>query len=55
MTIGSNKFSQFVVSLYQNLTIFIWRPEPQDMIAMRSIITHRGSIKSVKILDELKN
>ena len=35
--------------------MFIWRPEPQDIIAMRSIITHRASIKSVKILEEFKN
>lgn len=49
-TIGNSKFSQFIVTLYENLTMFIWRPEPQDIFAMRSIITHRASIKSVKIL-----
>lgn len=26
LTIGSNKFSQFIVTLYQNMTMFIWRP-----------------------------
>lgn len=50
-TIGT-KFNQFIITLYENLTMFIWRPEP-TIAAMRSIITHRSSIKLIKILDEI--
>ena len=52
-TIGSY-FSQFIITLYDNKTLFVWRPEP-EMIAMRSIISHRASISSVKVLDEINN
>lgn len=53
-TVGGDSFCQFIVTLYENQTMFIWRPEP-TIAAMRSIITHHSSIKLIKVLDETSN
>ena len=47
------RVGEFVVTLYANRTVFVWRIE-EEIVAIRAIITHRGRIHSLCLLDEIK-
>lgn len=50
---GLRRIGEYIITLYSNLTMFIWNFSP-EMHALRSIITHKNKIRAVKVLEEIK-
>lgn len=51
---GILQVSDFIVTLYSGRSIFIWQLGEQPS-AVRSIISHRGALHSLSLLQEVGN